>query len=96
MIEMPVADWNAPKPNQVTHTAIRPGPQMDAFLPERASATACSMAALIVASSVTPSRSRRRRVSSAAVSTFNASASSRLALTVFLAGNALSAGQLSL
>ena len=27
MIEMPVADWNAPKPNQVTHTAIRPGPR---------------------------------------------------------------------
>ena len=71
---MPVADWNAPKPNQVTHTAIRPGPQMDAFLPERASATACLMVALIVASSVTPSRSRRRRVSSAAVSTFSASA----------------------
>ena len=74
IMEIPVADWNAPNPNHVTHTAIKPGPQMDAFLPERASATACAISLSITVWSVTPSRSRRRRVSSAAVSAFNASA----------------------
>jgi len=32
-IEMLAADWNAPRPNHVTHTAIRPGPQIDSLRP---------------------------------------------------------------
>ena len=39
-IEMLAADWNAPKPNHVTHTAIRPGPQIDSLRPAFTSAAA--------------------------------------------------------
>ncbi len=70
-IEMPAADWNAPRPNHVTHTAIRPGPQMDSLRPARASISACRMASRTSFSDL-PSERARSRAYSIAVSTCNA------------------------
>ena len=63
---MPAADWNAPRPNHVTHTAIRPGPQIDSLRPAFTSASAFSIAACTSAAVLPSARALLRAYSTAA------------------------------